>query len=73
MTSLDEHPFSIGIVVPASERMQTIQKGQLNKKIIKQTIESEVPGTLRWKKYPLCKKNISGKCSEMVSMFNTPL
>ena len=63
-TSLDGYPFSIGIVVPDSERQSIkVNSDRLDKTLIKETIMRDVPDRLRWKKYPLCTKNITGQYS----------
>ncbi|XP_063673879.1 voltage-dependent calcium channel subunit alpha-2/delta-2-like isoform X1 [Bolinopsis microptera] len=61
-TSLDGYPFSIGIIVPESERQEIkvdISNKALDKTLVMEAIQKEVPGRLRWKKYPLCTKNLT--------------
>ena len=60
---MDGYPFSIGIIVPESERQEIkvdINNKKLNKTLLMEAIGKEVPGRLRWKKYPLCTKNLTG-------------
>ncbi|KAL5257739.1 hypothetical protein ACHWQZ_G012604 [Mnemiopsis leidyi] len=61
-TSLEGYPFSIGIIVPESERQEIkVDKDNklLNKTLLMEAIQREVPARLRWKRYPLCTKNLT--------------
>ena len=65
---MDGYPFSIGIIVPESERQEIkvdISNKALDKTLVMEAIQKEVPGRLRWKKYPLCTKNLTGSFTVM--------